>query len=47
MYMQITVIHTDNSSKSVVFKMHCDTDKSDVLMGCVYIILNMIHNQLQ
>ena len=36
------------SSKSVVFEMHCDTDKCDVvLMGCVYIILNIIHNQFE
>ena len=33
--------------KECGFEMHCDTDKSDVLMGCVYIILNIIHNQLQ
>ena len=25
-----------SSLKSVVFAMHCDTDKRDVFMGCVY-----------
>ena len=31
----------------MVFEMHYHTDKCDVLMGCVYVMLNIIHNQFE